>query len=133
MSSNHGLAFLIWVLLAACSGPSSDSPADDDTGAPSDSDSDSDSPADTACTPEGEPLEGDARIVCAPGTLESSGACTGSESPTVRETLTCESYASSGDQVLSQETGTCAADAGAECCVCSFEVDVTCDPCVTND
>lgn len=115
------LALVMLAALAACPGP---------TAAPTE---DTYSSGDTECTPGGEPLLGEARIVCAPGTLEPSGACTASEATSIRQTLTCEDYASVGDQRLEQEYGTCALAAGSECCACSFDLDATCDPCETND
>ena len=127
---------LLLLVLTACSGKS---PADTDTGAPADTDtsadtdSATDTDADTGCTPEGEPLLGEARILCAAGTLEASGACTVSEAYTVRDTLTCDAYAGHGSQVLDTEVTACMDASGAECCECYFELDATCEPCAVND
>lgn len=138
MLTHNWTCLLTLALVTACSGPSYDDPedsgtvADTDTVNAADTDSATDS-ADTGCTPEGEPLVGEARLVCAPGTLEEAGACTASEAPSVRVTMTCASYASSGSQTLEQESSTCTVDLGAECCACSFDLDSTCDPCEVND
>lgn len=124
----YRFVFLLLIPLAGCSGQVLGLPSGD-TDAPAETNT----PSDTGCTPEGEPLLGDARITCAPGTLEASGACTPTEPMAVSETLTCESYASVGQQIIEQEQDTCATDAGAACCACVFELDASCDPCVIND
>lgn len=78
-------------------------------------------------------VEGEARIVCAAGDDAPGEGCAPIEEPTVRATLTCESYASSGYQQAYSIARACATDLGAECCVCSFDLDATCNPCEVND
>lgn len=126
------------VLLAACvrgapAPPPGDSAGTDTSGGETGDSSGGEETGDTGCTPNEEGLEGEARIVCAPGTYGDDGYCVTTEAPTVWVTMSCEAYAESGEQVLHQEFGHCAAELGVECCDCTFDLDPTCDPCEVND
>lgn len=128
---------LALLLLAACTPRAPTPPGGDSAGTDTSTDSGADSSggetADTGCTPNEEGLEGEARILCAPGTPGVRGYCKPTEASTVWTTMTCEAYAESGEQVLSQVFSQCAEDLDVECCDCTFDLDPTCDPCEVND
>ena len=123
-------------LLAACTGGAPEPGGGDSAGTDTSADTsggDTGDTGDTGCTPNEEGLEGEARVVCAPGAISDDGYCVSEAAPTVWVTMSCNAYAESGEQVLSQELAQCATDLGVECCVCSFDLDPTCDPCEVND